>query len=427
MTSNATVASLPASYSHQFSLAADGSRTLGALLLGALVFLPHFPLRVNVDEHFGTVDFQLILRLGLCAACGLYGLAHLPLALDKLGRFPLAWMAILGVWATVTAPFAANMFQATAACGVLWCVLLFVPAVVTQLGVTRSLQTILLASVFYLVGQWALYFTVPELGRGEELLPGGEIIYRVGADSQQLGLEATALIGILLVLRRQRRISSNWFWLLLALAVVTLIGAKSRTSAIAAIAGVAFLGLRRLGSRQVAKLGAIAAASAVVLLILVATDTISVDLDSAAASVSRSGTSQEITSVTGRATIWEFVLLKITESPVIGWGYCCASAASQDFEHHLRHAHNEILNAALCLGIVGAVLLVGMFLQQIIAACTTRDELPIFVTVVTLIAGITEPVLLISMPPVLMILWIMILSRATVESPSNNTPNTPCG
>ena len=427
MMSNAAVTSLPASYSAQPALATDWSRTLGTLLLGALVLVPHFPLRVDEDFHFSTIDIQSILRMGLCAICGLYGLAHLQFSLGNLGRFPLAWMMLLGLWATVTVPFAIDPLQAVATSGVLWCILLFVPAAVEILGLTRAVQTILLGSTLYLVGQWVLFFTVTELGRSAEFLPNGEIVYRLGADSQQLGLQAAALIGLVIILKRRGQLSSNWLWLLISLAIVTLIGAKSRTAAIGVLAGIAFIGLRRLEARRLAVLGGITAASACVIMFLFATDTASVNVDSVAASVSRSGTAEEITTITGRSEIWDFVLKKTSQSPVIGWGYGCAVAAGQEYEPHLRHAHNELLNAALCLGIVGVILTAGMFMQQIIAVCTSRDELPLFVTVLTIIAGITEPVLLLTMPTVLMILWILVLCRAPLEAPSINTPNKLCG
>jgi len=392
--------------------AADQDTWIASTLLLALVLVPHFPLRADPELNYGKIDAQFLLRMGLCVVCGLYGLAKFSRVRGLLNRFPLAWMVLLGAVAVATAPFSADPPRAMAAAAVLWSVLLFVPAALLQLGTRRALWMILMGSTVYLIGQWSMYFLAPEIGQGVELRPDGDPIYRVGADSQQLGFQSAVTVGLALIVARKGQLSRRWLWILLGLAAVTLAGAKSRTAVIVTVGGVGILLWRRLspGRRALLVGGGVAICLAYLLL---AGGISGVKFESVAAAVARSGTSEEVESLTGRREIWEFVVTKIEEFPVVGWGYCCSIVVCRDFDPLLRHAHNEVLNIALGLGIVGTIPLLGMFLQQVLRVWRTEDELPAFVTTAAIIAGLTEPVLFITMPTALLILWIIVLSETS--------------
>ena len=103
---------------------------LGAGLLAALVVLPHFPLQVTNDAIGTSVSFELCFRLAVCAACGIYGLWHLARSARRLEKFPLAWCVLFGAWSMFSLFAAADLRVGTVACGVFWCTLLFLPAVV---------------------------------------------------------------------------------------------------------------------------------------------------------------------------------------------------------------------------------------------------------------------------------------------------------
>ena len=60
---------------------------VGALLIVFLVFVTHANFRVGDAEQAG-LDWQIGLRLGACAVCGVYGLAHAREVLRVLTRFP---------------------------------------------------------------------------------------------------------------------------------------------------------------------------------------------------------------------------------------------------------------------------------------------------------------------------------------------------
>ena len=87
------------------------------------------------------------------------------------------------------------------------------------------------------------------------------------------------------------------------------------------------------------------------------------------------------------------------------------------FDSPLRHAHNEVLNVAFCLGIVGTIPLLGMFLQQLCCVWRSKGDFAPFVTLAVMIIGLTEPVLFITMPTALTILWIVVLCRQEDDDP----------
>jgi len=416
--SDSTVPTLSAQPPVLPSSAPDRGAGIASWLLLALVVVPHFPLRADSDANYGRIDAQLVLRLGLCAACGLYGLANFSRVKNLLNHFPLAWMVLVGAVAAAMIPFSADPRQALAACTVLWSVLLFVPAALLRLGSHRTLLTVLAGSAVYLLAQWSLCFLAPEIGQSVELRPDGDPIVRVGGDPQQLGFQSVVTVGLAMIFLRKGQLSRRWHWMLLGLAAVTLVGAKSRTAAIAALVGAGLLLVRRLHPAR-RNLFVVAGGCAVCLAFLM----LSMGLPGATfetleASFARSGTGHEIESVTGRTDIWHFALEKIGESPIVGWGYCCVPAVSEKFDFPLRHAHNEVLNVAFSLGIAGAIPLLGMFLQQLFSVWSTKDDLPLFVTAAGIIAGLTEPVLFLAMPTALMILWIVVLCRREQDAPA---------
>ena len=230
--------------------AAGRDAWIASSLLLALVVLPHFILRDDPDNQFGRIDVKLFVHLGLCAACGLYGLMHFSRVCGLLNRFPLAWMVLAGVVAVATIPFSADPRRAMASSTVLWSVLLFVPAALLQLGLRRALKIILAGSVVYMIGQWIMYFLVPEIGHGADVLPDGSFAFRLGSDPQQLGFQSVVTVGLAMILLHEGQLSRRRHWVLLGLAAATMAGCGSRTAAVAAMVGAGIILLWRLSPAQ---------------------------------------------------------------------------------------------------------------------------------------------------------------------------------
>ena len=127
--------------------------------------------------------------------------------------------------------------------------------------------------------------------------------------------------------------------------------------------------------------------------------------------ISRSGNSDEIQNLTGRTEVWEDAWEKTIAAPWLGYGYGCSrflmnSETSTDFVPN--HAHNLLLNTALCIGFPGAALLLMNILAMLWRRFAAR-ALCLIATTFVIVAGITEPVLYGPMPRSHTVLWLMAL------------------
>jgi O-antigen ligase len=68
------------------------------------------------------------------------------------------------------------------------------------------------------------------------------------------------------------------------------------------------------------------------------------------------------------------------------------------FTFQPNHAHNLLLNVALCMGIPGALLLLAMIGHQLIDALRRPSVVPTIAVAILLVAGITEPLVFGPMP-----------------------------
>ena len=416
----------PRDHSEGFSL----STAAGALLLGAAVFFSNANLRAHVDGEKFSIDFEDLLRLAICGACGLYGLVRLPQTIPYFSRSAGLWGLAFCVWATLTIPLAESPTYCLAGCLALWCMFLFAPAVLLELGGKRILWIVLFTLVLYMVGSWLAYFVWPELGRSEFFMTEREVKYRLGGlgGAQQLGLMAAWLIGTALALRTEA--GASWraiLWpILLALSVLPF--TESRTAMLVALAIGTLFVWRRFSRAAVLVGGCAAAATACMTLLAIQSGLVKLDssgLDGALEKVSRSGKIEEIYNLTGRTEVWGFVLGEIARSPVIGYGYGCSryvlarypGSSSDNFQP--RHAHNLWLDVAVATGLIGVFLYGGMVLQQLIGFVRSPSAFPDIALIVVLVAGNTEPVLFGAMPKTHTVLWLIALFWRRFAAPSD--------
>jgi exopolysaccharide production protein ExoQ len=389
------------------------SIALGVALLLAFIPITTVNLIPDSNERAFAVDWQTLLRLGLCASCGLYGLWHLNLTLPLFGRFAGLWCILFGLWALLSVPFSDTWMYAAAAVFSLWCVILFAPAVLMQLGGRRTVETIL-AGTLLLVGlNWFFYFAVPQIGRTPYQLPdGGDIIYRLGNDAQQLGLQAAWAVGFLLALAFARLRRGWTLWLPLALCVVTLPLTQSRTAMLTAAAIVGWVCWRHASALQRWFAALFLLMVAAVGAFCISAGLLAFDGDELLSHIARSGEADEIYSVTGRTEIWEFAQEKVLESPLLGYGYGSsrfALSGHRDPNFSPDHAHNLLLNVALGSGIPAAALLVIMLAAQIRGLARQESVVPQIATVIVLVAGFSEPVLFGPMPRSHTLIWLVML------------------
>jgi len=384
----------------------------GAFLLGAIVFATSFNLSLSAavkGQQFAT-SIDLLIRLAVCAACGLYGLLYLPSTESQLCRFPGAWAPLFALWCLFTIPFAESFSYVAAACASLWCVVLFAPAVLHCLGGRRVVLAILAGLMLYMLGSWVLYFALPEVGRYGSAAEDGAWMDRLGGDANMLGLQAAWAIAMLLTLAAARR--STWRTLLLplAFAAITLFCTQSRTAMLAAAAIVVAFWWRYANHTAKTVAGCLGVA-----LIAGWAAWVEFDLAAVAGGAARSGEAEEIYTLTGRTEIWQFAAARCGESPLLGHGHGCSRYALASFHNSgydyndLHHAHNQLLNVTLSTGLVGLAIVAAMFLAQIRRLLTRPDAFPDLVTVLVLVAGLAEVVLFGPMPRSSTAIWLIAL------------------
>jgi hypothetical protein len=377
---------------------------VGAVLLALMLFVTHANFREG-DTERATLDWQIVLRLATCGACGLYGLAHLRATAGVLCRFPGAWCVLFAAWGTLTVPLAMDPTYAMAAAAALWCGLLLVPAVLGQLG-GRKVVIVLLATITtYVVISWGVYLWLPSVGR--TAFTYDEVVYRMGGLGHPNDLGGLAALGIalLFILRFADAIRWRSLLVLMALFVITLIYAESRTSMVAA-AGAAAVCLWR--ARPPVPL----IAGCALAVLLVAGLAWSVEDREALASLTRSGEESELYDLTGRTYVWEFVAGKIEQAPLVGYGYNCARFVMVEFNRNrgdfsaVFHPHNLLLNVLLGMGVPGGFLLLGMIAGQVVEFFKHPSILPDITLGIVLIGGLCEVVIFFPFPGACTLLWL---------------------
>jgi len=378
-------------------------RAAAAILLFAGVF-NSFDFMTTGREEF-SVNLQLLLRLAICGACGLFGLFHLRESFQQLTRFPLAWAAMFGLWSLLTLGVAQSPIYVAAALGCLWCMLLFIPAALHVLGGRTAALALLAGLTCFALGAWFLYLFVPSIGR-QDFIVGDFETTRFGHSPQELALQLAWLLALSLLLVGKGVISRRVAILPLALALVTLPLTQSRTAMLtAALAAIVVL-WRMIGSRVAALLACSGVAlTAAVLLAIFATDGVEFRSDQVLKKFTRSGRLSEIYTFTGRTEIWQFTLHKIGREPILGYGYGASRFALSDAyevsgynENELHHAHNLPLNIVLTTGVIGGLLLAPTLLSLVWNFFRRPNAFPDMVLALTFVAGMTEPMLFGPMP-----------------------------
>ena len=345
--------------------------------------------------------------------------------LPYLLQFPGAWALVFCLWAAATIPAAESPTYAATAWVVLCCVALFVPAVLAQLDQRQILLSIFASTLTFIVMAWSLYYLVPSIGRSA-YEAGGVIEYRVGGDAQQLGFQGVWLIAATLALAGANMIRVSHAVVPLAIGLVTIASAQSRTSFITAVGIIGLAIAMRAPRSRVLTLGLSGAMLATLLLFGFACGLFSVRGADVLTVASRSGTQEEIYNVTGRTEFWPFVLKQIGKSPLWGHGFGSSRQALYQFNGHsyqmgtLHHAHNTFLNVMLTTGIAGTLVLAAMFLGLLDSVLRYRQLFPALVLAIVTVAGLTESLLFGPMPRTHTVLWLMALywQQSAVEQPA---------
>jgi exopolysaccharide production protein ExoQ len=384
---------------------------IGSALLGTLVFVSEAVFNNKGDVWHIAFDWQAALRLVVCGACGLYGLFHLRSSVSSLLSGAGLAAVAFGLWAVVTVPFAVNDVHAAAACICLWCVILFAAAVANNLDARLIVRTLAVVILGFLVACWLVDFLYPDMSNGTinevQRLESGESAVRLGGLTHPtvLGRMAALSIALLLVMGFQRMARWRVLVLPMAFAAITVWMTLTRTSMISAMAVTV---VAMLTSMKRARAAAIIFVFVPLVAAVVAFPILSggVKAEDVATKVSRVGSVEEVYNVNGRIEIWDFALKKISQSPVVGYGYGSSRFVIREIAPSAGYnAHNQLLNVLIETGVVGA----GLLLLQIIVLArrfyVPRDLFVGLLLILVVIEGCTENVLFTPIPTAITVLW----------------------
>ena len=447
------------------SQTADSGRTLtyGSMLFGSTAIVPVAvsitlvlaalanPIQPLADSRVSVGDPMLLLRLtvaGLAWLIGLWGVLNSPKVRSVFKSLPGAAVLLVAVLLLLTSVFATEetLMISRASALILLGYVMFMATAVATVGVRSVVVAFLIGSAMYLGIAWAAFLFVPSFGQFFEYTDATTAVMRMGgvAHPNTIAREAAVALVVCLAMIRSRRVggtregvkrtaSSNRLheriqlrhvgWVLLVgLILATLVATLSRTSVLAAIAGVIMLMFDKLYSRRGALVIVVVAIFALAGFFYIAlTSTESVG-DAATAALTKSGDVQELTSLTGRTDIWAEALSLIAERPLTGYGL--DSAASVMSEESVG-THNLMLHVLFSGGVlVGLVMFVLVVMTTYIALASRQ---PLFRGIATyvLVSGLVEDTLFGSFPCPLTLLWIVVLMATALPEPDQTLEREP--
>jgi len=364
----------------------------------------------NVDRSLGvSISFQVLFRIGVgaCAlAVGVWGWWRLPVV-RRLLQTNRGWLVIAFIGGAFLSIFQSpekpvSLFVASMIFGYS---LLTLTCLSLYSFKTVSL-TVMLAVWAFVLLSWGAYLFYPEIGVFKEYLSLTRSVDRMGGlgHPNTTGRSVCLATVMLLVACKQQWISWRWAIPAIPLLVLTLIETKSRSPVVATALAIGIVCLPLLKLRWIyLVIAGLFVALAASLLYIESTAGLDLFLEKTLLKTSKSGSLQEITSLTGRTEIWEESIKHIRSSPLIGHGG--GSSAKIMFEHS-GHAHNMLLETALLYGIPITLVVVTLLMLNIKDSfCSRIPMIPEFTVFVVVLGLVESPMVGMPADPILA-LWL---------------------
>lgn len=392
-------------------------------LVVLVVFINGADFRGGTGEEF-EVHWQIYLRLMVSFACGCVGALYFP---SKTVRDFLAWPGLLIAayvgWYGLTLPTSIEKTYSAAAWVSLVGVLLLIPAAMRVLGGYRFLMAVASGLTLYLIGSWIAYLFVPEVGVFQEQITMTYVYERMGGlgHPNELGFYSAFTILVFAGLAVSGRMSWMFAGLGMLLGAITLFTCFSRTSTITCALGL-MLTFQAYWRRPGNAIGVVLAIGLGVLVVFAAVGAGELDwfIESTLTKLTKSGSTDELSTATGRTDIWAYGSKKIGESPLVGYGYCTARFV---MDEHSFHCHNIVLNAAMYGGVVAGLIVICMVFVQL--AAMIYDPIPAIDGLILLmcVAGMVDELLGVPSPAASVTLWFSLLLWRQLGMQLDPTPN----
>jgi exopolysaccharide production protein ExoQ len=387
-----TVAALPAVLT--FALLAwgvlRGSRTAILLLVFIAVFLLDAVFRVR-EYQDKDVDFQVVLKLGVWAMITLVALFHIrswfPIVVKPTNIPLIMFLTWLFVTATVSPSPA---YSAVAAFSILTYVL-FSAYLFSTFDEVEIFAAIAVALIVFCIVSIIVYFAVPTFGHYVYWLNGERYVSPrlagiAGSANNAGRIAAFALVITGLYAREFYHLSRMFVPTAAIVGLITLVMTNSRTS-IMMVAAILFVVYFVTWHRLYIAVLMLSVGLVALAIVLPAGDQVLMLL-------SRGGSMDEVTSMTGRTEIW-YAVAKLAEAkPLMGYGYGSSVFVLPQHEREIgfltSHAHNLALQLFLTTGWVGVVLFALSTFAVALRAVSTGNRTVFALLSFVLLNGITE-------------------------------------
>ena len=378
---------------------------VGLLLLAVTMFVNGANMRVNSAESF-SVDWQVLLRLAVCGACGLYGLYYLPATFRYLTYWPVAPMTALLVWSMLTIPLAINRLHAISSLAAFGGIFLFMPALLRIVPLRSIIITAVVTLTLFLCATWFVDHFFPAIGREQysDQSQGRERLMGLGPPTG-IGRHAALLVAVSCVAYSQRLLRWYLFLPVFVFATVTLYFTHARMCALATIVMLAVYACRHLPIMVKIPLFCFGVP------LFLSAALLGLNQHRAIMSLSRTGQTDEITSVNGRDQLWKDSVREIRERPLGGYGFGCQRFVIQnqmdtwaDYD-----PHNTLLNVTLAGGVVAGFCFLLVIFGQLWYCWQWPCDFADLILVLIVVGGLTDAVLFKPVPPATTILFVAAL------------------
>ncbi len=358
-----------------------------------------------------TLTFQILLKLVFVAiglVIGGWGWWYRQRVRALLTSLPGTMILALLAWHFVTSPMAMSAFKSFIAAVSFLSIVLVTTSMLACFGVRRLVMTTLFGIILYVLGSIVLYAVSPEMATFKEVMNRFVTIERFGglAHPNMLGKYAVMMVLLTMIAIGDGYLDWKWSVPSILLAAGVLVACLSRTPVIAGVAacGIVMAPILRKRETYLAIAGCMIAG---LIGFVIVESTIGFDFvaEKLIAKVTKTGSAEEVTTVTGRTDIWKYSLARSAERPIFGWGSASTAVVMEDMS---GHSHNLILHPILAMGFPGGALVIVILLMNLVNAIRMDSLLLRGVLVFTLVLGMVESPLLGSFPDGLTILWIAI-------------------
>ena len=377
------------------------------------------PIQPQSEERASGMNPLVLSKLavaGAATALGCWGLLNSQRIRRALVSVPGALLASLAMVLLVTSAFAIedSATIARASSLIFGGYIAFVLTSSATVDLHRLTLAMSIGCLFFLLVTWALFLLVPSVGVFMEYTGNADTVARMGGTNHPNAIGREAVVALMLciamlrpgTLRESRPLVRVLLYFVALLALATMVPTYSRTSIMAGVLAVGAMLFDQLWNR----LGAVLAGSLIVVglvaVLVVGVLSQSDAEDSVLSAVTKSGDAEELTSFTGRTTIWAEAIDWIRQRPWTGYGL---DSAASVMSKEATGTHNLLLYITFSGGVIAGLILIGLLILTGYHAVSS--QVPLFRGVATyvLISGLVEDTLIESFPAMLTLLWILML------------------